>query len=293
MVSWRLMGALCASLSLGDAGLAAAQDAGKVRLGQIGISFYAVTAGVIQEVLERMGHTVEVSQGSHGQIFPRLGAGEVDLFVAAWLPHGHAVYWDQYKDRAVELAVLYQGARFYWMVPTYIPESAVASVADLNKPDVLMRMDRQIPGTGPDSGLMIQSAKMMTAYGLDTAGYVLQPGPPARWIDNYERATREGRWFVMPLWKPQFINKVGNMRPIDEPKGILGEPNAGTLVASKDWVAHAPPRTVAVLRRIQLGLDAVAEMDYRVNKENMTPRDAARAWMAGHREVVDEWLTGG
>jgi ABC-type proline/glycine betaine transport system substrate-binding protein len=31
---------------------------------------------------------------------------------------------------------------------------------------------------------------------------------------------------------------------------------------------------------------------YLVNKENMTPREAARAWMAGHRAMVDEWLAG-
>jgi glycine betaine/proline transport system substrate-binding protein len=293
MVGWRTLGALCALLNFGLAAPAAAQDAGQVRLGQIGISFYAVTAGVVQEILERLGHTVEVTQGSHAQIFPKLGASEVDVFVAAWLPHGHAVYWDRYKDAAEQLAVLYEGARFFWMVPSYVPESAVAGVDDLKKPEVLAQMDREIPGTGADSGLMIQSAKMMSAYGLDAAGYLLQPGPHTRWIEHYEQATRDARWFVMPLWKPQYINKVGNMRPIDEPKGILGEPNNGTLVASKDWVARAPQRTVAVMRRIHLGLDAVAEMDYLVNVEGMTPREAARAWMARHRTVVDGWLAGG
>ena len=67
---------------------ARAQDDAPVRLGQIGLSFYAVTAGVVEEVLERLGHRVEITQGSHAQIFPRLGAGEVDLLVAAWLPQG-------------------------------------------------------------------------------------------------------------------------------------------------------------------------------------------------------------
>ena len=288
-MKWSLIGALCVSLLSSGAPAADAQS-NNVRLGQIGISFYAVTGGVIQEVLERLGHTVEVSECSHSQIFPRLGAGEIDLLVAAWLPHGHAMYWKEYKMRAEELAVLYRGARFYWMVPIYIPETAVSSVEDLTKPEVLARMQREIPGTGPDSGLMIQSTKMMSAYGLDAAGYLLQPGPHTRWIDHYERATRDGRWFVMPLWTPQFINKMGNMRPIDEPKLILGEPNAGTLVARKDWVARAPQRTVAVLRRIDLGLDAVAEMDYLVNKEGKTPREAARAWMTDNPEIVDTWL---
>lgn len=102
--------AACAVQMLALAGPGYTQDAGKVRLGQIGLSFYAVTAGVVQEVLERLGHPVEVTTGSHAQIFPKLGAGEVDLLVAAWLPHGHALYWQQYGARAQQLGVLYQGA---------------------------------------------------------------------------------------------------------------------------------------------------------------------------------------
>ena len=66
------------------------ERAGKVVVGQISLSFYAVTGAIVQQVLERLGHTVEIVEGSHGQIFPRLGAGEVDLLVAAWLPYGHA-----------------------------------------------------------------------------------------------------------------------------------------------------------------------------------------------------------
>src|SRR5262249_22232983 len=232
-------------LSLLAAFAAHADDApGKVVMGQISLSFYAVTGGVVQEVLERLGHTVEVVQGSHGQIFPRLGAGEVDLLVAAWLPHGHAVYWQQYGAQAEPLAVLYKGARFAWMVPTYIPESAVASVDDLKKPEVLARMDKDIRATGRDSGNTMLAADVVKAYGLDTAGYKLVPGTLAEFHGNYDRAIAEARWFVMPLWWPHYINRVGNMRPLSEPKGLLGEPSDGTLVASKTWVARAPARTL-------------------------------------------------
>lgn len=267
-----------------------AQDASTVRLGQIGLSFYAVTAGVVQEVLERLGHGVEVTQGSHAQIFPRLGAGAVDLLVAAWLPHGHAVYWEQYGPRAEPLAILYRGARFEWMVPAYVPESAVASVPDLGKPDVLARMERVIQGTGRDSGNMMLSAEVMQRYGLDAAGYRLQPGSIAEFHGAYDRNLAAQRWFVMPLWRPHYINQVGSMRPLAEPEGILGPPSDGTLVASREWVGRAPPRTVQVLRRMHLGLDAVARMDYLVNVEKLPPREAARTWMRDHADVVEGWF---
>lgn len=291
----RLLGwiaAACAVNTLAVTGPAFSQDGSGVRLGQIGLSFYAVTAGVVQEVLERLGHRVEVTTGSHAQIFPKLGSGEVDLLVAAWLPHGHAVYWEQYGPRAEQLGVLYEGARFDWMVPTYIPQSAVASVADLEKPQVLARMQRTIQGTGRDSGNMILSAEVMQAYGLEAAGYRLEYGTLADFHGAYERAVAQQWWFVMPLWRPHYINRVGNMRPIDEPKGLLGPPSNGTLVASRQWVERAPRRTVEVLRRIELGLDAVAEMDYRVNVDKLPPREAARVWMRDNPDRVEAWFAG-
>ena len=46
-----------------------------VVLGQVYLSFYAVTGAVVHEVLERLGHTVEVREGPREQIFPLLGEG--------------------------------------------------------------------------------------------------------------------------------------------------------------------------------------------------------------------------
>src|SRR5256885_10720514 len=69
-----------------------------INLGHVDLSFYEVTAKVVQGVLERLGYSVVVKSGSHAEIYPLLGKGDVDLFVAVWLPHAHASYWDQYKE---------------------------------------------------------------------------------------------------------------------------------------------------------------------------------------------------
>jgi len=36
-----------------------------IKLGQVSLSFYAVTGGIVQHVLEKEGYTVEVIEGSH------------------------------------------------------------------------------------------------------------------------------------------------------------------------------------------------------------------------------------
>ena len=264
-------------------------DMNKIKFGQIRISFYAVAGAVVQEVLTKLGHEFEVVEGLHPDIFPKLGAGEVDTLVAAWLPYGHAEYWQKYGDCCVEVATLYEGAHFFWAVPDYVPSDVVASVSDLTKPEVVARMEKLIKGTGPGSGLMIQSRKMMQEYGLNAAGYTLEPSPGNEWIDRLRQAVVQRQWVVTPLWQPQYLNQAISLRKLDEPRNLLGGQNRAVLVISKQLAKQLPESTLNVLRRIHLGMDAVTQMDYNVNVDGKTPREAALDWMQRNRAVVDGW----
>jgi len=272
-----------------NAGVTRADD-NTIVMGQINISFYAVTAAVVQEVLERLGNRVVVRNGSHGEMFPLLGGGEIDILVAAWLPSAHAVYWKQYGKNCEKLGTLYRDAQLYWSVPPYVPAAAVSSVADLKKPEVAKRMVRLIRGTAPDSGLVIGSRKIMEKYGLDREGYELVAGPREAWVAHLEENLAAQRWFVMPFFRPNYLNLVADMRILEEPFKLLGEASDGTVVAHRNFVARAPLRTAQVLARIYLGLDAVAQMDRMVNVDRTTARDAARAWMEQNRSTVDGWF---
>ena len=281
---WSIL-ALCCALLVPQAHA----DMTKIKLGQIRISFYAVTGAVVQEVLGKLGHEFEVVEGLHPDIFPKLGAGEVDMLVAAWLPYGHAEYWQKYGDCCVEVATLYEGAHFFWAVPDYVPSDVVASVSDLAKPEVAARMEKLIKGTGPGSGLMIQSRKMMQEYGLNAAGYTLEPSPGNEWIVRLRQAVARKQWVVTPLWQPQYLNQAISLRKLDEPRGLLGGQNRAVLVISKQLAKQLPESTLNVLRRIHLGMDAVTQMDYSVNVDGKTPREAALDWMQRNRAIVDGW----
>ncbi|MEO8004720.1 MAG: glycine betaine ABC transporter substrate-binding protein [Betaproteobacteria bacterium] len=259
-------------------------------LGQVSLSFYAVTGAVVHEVLERLGHTVEVRQGPHDEMFPLLGEGAIDLMAACWLPEGHAAYWAKYGSNAVEVAKLYDGARFFWAVPDYVPESEVASIADLAKPAVAQRMTKLIQGIGTAAVITTVSQKAVNDYGLDALGYSLLPGKPAEWTGADDAAVAEKRWIVFPTWAPQYLNRGGKLRPLQDPRGILGGVNHASLVAPRGRFEALPPATRAALARIDLGLDGVTEMDWLVNVEKKNPREAARSWMQANETRVAGWL---
>ncbi|HEY8276578.1 MAG TPA: glycine betaine ABC transporter substrate-binding protein [Methyloceanibacter sp.] len=253
-----------------------------IRLGQVGLSFYAVVGGIVQDVLEKDGYTVEVTAGSHGDIFPKLGAGEVDILAAAWLPDGHAPLYAKVKAATFIIGELYHDARLYWAVPDYVPADLVHSVDDLKKPEVAARMDKRIRGIGATSGLMLGAAKIHEAYGLDTVGYEVIPGEPKDWVDNFKQAVSEERWLVMPLWQPQWINAAYKVRVLEEPKGIYGKGDTAVLLGHETLKSKLSPETLYRLANIKLSVAAVTQMDLWVNVDGLTPREAAKKWLSAN-----------
>jgi len=66
------------------------------------------------------------------------------------------------------------------------------------------------------------SAEAMRSYGLEQAGYRLVPGSLEQFHGAYDRGIAEQRWFVMPVWWPHYINRVGNMRALDTWRESVG-----------------------------------------------------------------------
>ncbi|MEO8038274.1 MAG: glycine betaine ABC transporter substrate-binding protein [Betaproteobacteria bacterium] len=266
--------------------------ADSVNLGHVNVSFYEASANVIALMLERSGWNVALKSGSHANIYPKIADGQLDLFVAAWLPYAHANYWAQYQENLVKLGPLFDDAKLYWAVPAYIPEAALKSVADLTRPEVAGKMVKTIRGTLPDSGLMIGSNKIFERYGLAAAGYELVPGSNKEWQDTFKERIAKGEWFVMPLWQPQYLNRAYELRILEEPEKILGGANTAYLVANKAFAAKLPRKMREMLSRIELSNKAVTQMDYWVNVDNMTPRQAARRWIGSHAITVTYWIEG-
>lgn len=270
--------------------LAERSTPGPVTLGQVSLSFYAVTGAVVHQVLERLGHQVTVREGLHEQMFPLLAGGEIDLMAAAWLPEGHADYWRRYGGSAREVARLYEGAHFFWGVPDYVPADTVRTMADLADPAIAGRFTKAIQGIGAGAAISQLTKTALSAYGLEPLGYTFTPGTQAQWIKAYETARAANAWIVFPTWAPQYLNRDGKLRPLADPKGILGGQNHASLVAPDQRWQALPARTRTVLARLSLGIDAVTEMDWQVNAGGMTPRQAAAAWMAANPAQVEAWF---
>lgn len=271
------------------ASLARGRTAAPLVVGQVNLSFYAAAGAVVLGVLRRLGHGVTVIEAPHGEIYAKLASAEADVLVAAWLPHAHGPLHAPIADALVEAAVLYDDALLYWAVPAHVPADLVSSIDDLKHPEVLARMDRMIVGVGPGSGLMRGSEEILRRYGLAEHGYAVSVAPPAQWSGRLASASGEGRWMVMPLWRPHHLNVVHPVRPLVEPAGVFGVDRA-VLVARRQVWERLPARSRAVLGRVRLDIASVTELDRQIVIEGLSPAAAAEAWLAANPQRVAGWF---
>ncbi|MFI7142490.1 glycine betaine ABC transporter substrate-binding protein [Streptomyces massasporeus] len=255
-----------------------------VTVGNIALSFHRGVAAVTRRVLEAHGHRVNSIEAPHEQMFRLQEEGEVDVLVSAWLPSSHDTYLSRYRDRVRVLTPQYE-PYCVWAVPPYVPAGEVREVADLARPEVAERMTTAIRGINPGAGISRFSAHMVTEYGLDRLGYTFTPGSESGFVDRVERGIADREWLVVPLWRPQYLNRVHGLRPLVEPKGLLGTVDSAGPVISREALERIHPDAVARLGGLHLGNEGVEELDALINVAGLTPLQAADRFLAAHPEL--------
>jgi glycine betaine/proline transport system substrate-binding protein len=252
--------------------------------------FYQATAALVVEVLAGMGHSVTVVDGSHTSAYNAVKEGTADLCVGFWLPTGHAKAWSQVKDSVVELSTIYEGARFFWAVPSYIPESEVSSIEDLAKPSVSAKMVKTIRGLSLDASITTESIDAIRAYDLRNVGYRVIPGEFAPWKEALHSAIENEAWIVEPLWEPYYFNRIYSLRALKDPKNVFKGTNRVILAAHKGVPDGLPTKTLEALARMRVRLEDITDMDVDINVNSVTPEVAARNWINKHPDQFKRWL---
>ncbi|QNI10016.1 glycine betaine ABC transporter substrate-binding protein [Mycobacterium kubicae] len=236
-----------------------------VRVGHIDLSFHDAAAHEVENVLVAHGHRIERSAAPHEDMFRRLGSGEVDVLVAAWLPDSHGAYLAPFREQVREVAVLYE-PYCLWGVPDYVPVQAVAEVADLLRAPALQHMERLIQGINPGAGISRFSTAIVSQYGLHAAGYRFETGTQAQCFGRFVDAVAERRWVVIPLWQPQWLHHRYQIRELEEPKGLLGGTDQATVLVRRDAEQRIGTAALTELAALHLGNAKVSELDDRLQR---------------------------
>ena len=113
-----------------------------------------------------------------------------------------------------------------------MPEEAIATVDDLKKAEVSIRMSKFIQGIQPGAGISRFSRAMITAYGLSEHGYHFENGTEQDCFGRFGEAVAREEWIMIPLWHPQYLHYRYRIRAVNEPLGLLGGTDQAKLILS-------------------------------------------------------------
>jgi glycine betaine/proline transport system substrate-binding protein len=257
-----------------------------IRIGWTAWSDAEAVTNVAREVLEkRLGYRVELIMTDIGLQYAGVARGNLDVMLMAWLPNTHKAYWDKASADVVDLAVLYDGARLGWAVPTYVPDTELDSLSDLAKPEVRGKLHGVIQGIDPGAGLMRLSQKALSDYQLN--GYSLQSASDAGMIVALDRAIKRKEWIVVTVWSPHWMFARYQVRYLKDPKGSLGGPEAIHALARKGFEADFP-KAARFLKSFKFTVPELEALMLR-SKDSSYQAEAA-AYVKTHPQLVEQWV---
>jgi glycine betaine/proline transport system substrate-binding protein len=260
-----------------------------IRIGWTAWSDAEAVTNIAREILEkRLGYKVELVMTDIGLQYAGVARGNLDVMLMAWLPNTQKAYWDKVSNDVVDLAVLYDNARLGWAVPTYVPQSELGSIADLNKPEIRQKLHGQIQGIDPGAGLMRLSEKALVDYHL--SGYTLQSASDAGMIVALDRAIKRKEWIVVTTWSPHWMFARYPVRYLEDPKGSLGGAEAIHAVARKGFEADFP-KAAGFLKSFKFTIPDLEALMLRA-KDSSYHAEAV-AYIQSHPQVVEGWVAAG
>ncbi|MFN4088389.1 MAG: glycine betaine ABC transporter substrate-binding protein [Alphaproteobacteria bacterium] len=233
------------------------------------------------------GYSVELTLADIAIQYQGVARGDLDMMMMAWLPGTHADYMEKVAGDVIDLGPIYTGAKLGWVVPAFVPEDEVASIADLGKDEVKQKLGAQVQGIDPGAGLMRLSAEALKEYGLDD--YELVSASGAAMTAALERAVRRNEWIVVTGWSPHWKFGKHDLRYLDDPKGVLGGQERIHVIARKGFYQDNPD-VGAFLARMYLPLDELEGL--MADAEDTSYEQAIDRYVEENPNRIRYWLTG-
>lgn len=241
-------------------------------------------AYLYEYVLEENGYDVTVETlGDNAPLFQAVAQGDIDLFGSTWPERTHDVYWEEHQDSLEDLGTYYDDAKLFLAVPEY---SEIQSIEDL--PDHAEELDGQIMGIEPGAGLsIITEDEVMPHYGLDD-DFELQLSSTSAMISDLENAIDNESEIVVTLWRPFWATTNYDVRELEDPDGVYGEPE-GLHTLGREGFSEDFPEVATMIENFSLTDEQFGDLeDTMVNEFDDDDPAAVKAWVEKNPEIVEE-----
>ncbi|MEQ5803525.1 ABC transporter substrate-binding protein [Halomonas sp. H10-9-1] len=289
-----LAGALLAApLTWSSAALA--EEPAQVRFSVPAWPGVTVKTALASRLLETLGYEVRQQELGSTITYEALTQGELDAFLAAWLPAQQGMYETTLdKGLIVDLGNNVDGARLGFAVPTYVYEAGVTSAEDLADEEVAEKLGRTVYSIEVGSGMSdtLNEAVENDTYGL--GDWDLSETSTPGMLSAADAAIAREEWIVFAGWTPHWMNIEYDIRYLDDTQDMWG-PDGGrsdvkTLVTTD--FSESNPNATRLLDQLVFSADDQSAMIRGFSYEEREPEEVALQWLRDNPERVEAFLEG-
>lgn len=260
-----------------------------VRLSDVGWTDIQVTTGVTSVLLKALGYEPRVTQLSVAVTFQSLKANDIDVFLGNWMPTQTDTLKPYTDDGSIEVINLnLDSAGFGPVVPNYVAEAGVKSLADLAKNTD--KFGGKIYGIEPGSAGNKNLLAMIADPKNGLSGFELVESSEAGMLAQAQQMMNSNEWVIFLGWTPHPV--MGEMK-ITYLTGMesAGFGSAKVYTVTRKGYSTECPNVATFAKNLKFTLPMESAMMADVLKGNQ-PEDVAKAWLKANPDAITPWLAG-
>ena len=267
----------------------------KVVFSDVGWTDITATTAATSLVLEALGYQTETKVLGVPVTYEGLASGDVDVFLGNWMPtmeSNIAPYRDAKTVDTVRANL--EGAKY--TLATNAPGAALG-IKDFK--DIAAHakdLDGKIYGieSGNDGNKLILDMIDKNAFGLKDAAVELVESSEQGMLAQVAKEDQAQKPIIFLGWEPHPMNANFKMTYLTGGDDFFGPNLGGATVYTNTRAGYSAecPNTGKLLANLVFSLPMENEIMGKILNDSADPREAAKAWLAAHPEVIKLWLDG-
>jgi len=249
-----------------------------------------VETEVVSQIFQAMGYDTDSISAAPTLAIKAVSNGDVDAELAVWIPSQKSTLESVMKEGNIAISgTELDDALYGIVVPDYVWDAGVHSIADLNK--YADKFGKVIYGidAGSDGNLLVKKAIEDGTY--DLPGWQVRPSSTSAMLVQAQRRIDEHKWVAFLGWKPHWMNIAMNLKYLEDPKGIWGGKYLIHTIANKKFLQDNPD-IKRFLKQFKVTSETQSAWIYRFSFKKIDKAKVAKEWISQNKDVVNQWLAG-